>query len=153
MKMPSTSPRWLATILLALLAQTESLAQAPPGMSSEDARSLEMAVQTNPNDLAALTRLLDHYYLDKSADPQEAIAERRRRILWLIENEPGGDLAGTSQATIDPAGYYLADAEGYRLASDAWRRQAAKPDARPAVLANAAYFFKTDDKEYAVSLF
>jgi hypothetical protein len=108
MRMQPRTPRWLATIVLVVLAQSESEAQAPPGMSSEEVRRLEMAVQCNPNDGAARRRLLDHY--DRSVDPKEASAARRRHILWLIENAPGGELAGSSQATIDQPGYYLADA-------------------------------------------
>ena len=152
MRKPSRMPRWLATIALALLAQAESQAQRPPALSPEEARRLETAVQQNPNDTAARSKLLDHYYLDRTVDPTEAIAARRRHILWLIENAPENALAGTSPATIDPSGYSLADAQGYKLASEAWRRQAAKSDVKPAVLMNAAFFFKTLDKQYTVSL-
>ncbi|HTS51461.1 MAG TPA: hypothetical protein VMH05_26115 [Bryobacteraceae bacterium] len=145
-------PRWVATIALALLAQTESQAQRPAALSPEEVQRLETAVQRNPNDTAARSRLLDHYYLDRSVDPTEAIAARRRHILWLIENAPESALAGTSQATIDPSGYSLGDAQGYKLASEAWRRQAANPDVKPAVLMNAAFFFKTLEQQYTVSL-
>ena len=142
----------LLSLGLIALALSESKAQPPPGLSFAEAQRLEQAVERNPNDTAARSRLLDHYYLDKSVDPKDAIAARRRHILWLIENAPESDLAGTSQATIDRAGYYLADAEGYKLASQAWRAQMEKPDTKSAALVNGAFFFKTEDRDYCVHL-
>jgi hypothetical protein len=152
MKVLPAALRCLAAVAIMLLAQTESTAQGPPNLSSSETERLETALQRNPNDAAARSRLLDHYYLDKSVAPKDAIAARRRHILWLIENAPEGELAGSPQATIDASGYSLADPQGYKLAAEAWRAQAEKTDAKAAVLVNAAYFFKTDDREYTVSL-
>ncbi|HUI80166.1 MAG TPA: hypothetical protein VLY24_19705 [Bryobacteraceae bacterium] len=152
MKLRRTEPQCLAAVALVLLAGSQLHAQPAPGLSSAEVQRLEAAIERNPSDSGARSKLLDHYYLDKSVDPKDAIAARRRHILWLIKNAPEGELAGTPQATIDLSGHYLADAQGYQLASEAWRAQAAKPGARAAVLTNAAYFFKTNDKEYTVSL-
>jgi hypothetical protein len=81
-------------------------------------------------------KLLDYYFLVR-VDPTVAIPARCRHILWLIENTPDDELAGAPAATIDTAGHWLADPQGFNLASDAWRVQVAKPDAKPAALANA----------------
>lgn len=61
-------------------------------------------------------------------------------------------MAGSPAATIDPAGHRLADAQGFKLASDAWRTRTARADSNAAALANAAYFFKLSDKAFTISL-
>src|SRR5881396_1717928 len=81
-----------------------------------------------------------------------AIPARRRHILWLIENTPADKLAGSPAATIDAAGHRLADPQGFRLASNAWRAQTARPGIDTAALVNAAYFFKLSDKGFTISL-
>jgi hypothetical protein len=69
----------------------------------------------------------------------------------LIGNTPGDELAGTSAATIDAAGHRLADPQGFKLASDAWRAQTAKPDVSASALVNAAYFFRLSDKAFTIN--
>jgi hypothetical protein len=93
-------------------------AQAPRRqLSAAQAQQLEAALQSNPNDRAARSALLDYYFINSRLDPAEAIPARRRHILWLIENTPGDRLAGSPAATIDAAGHRLADPQGFRLAS------------------------------------
>lgn len=120
-------------------------------MSPADVERMESALKANPRDRAARSSLLDYYFLG-NVDPAVAIPARRRLILWLIENTPEDELAGSPAATIDPAGHALADARGFQLASQAWRAQAAKPDVKPATLLHAAYFLKTDDKASSIDL-
>lgn len=115
------------------------------------AAQLETALQANPHDLSARSALLE-YYFSARIDPAAAIAARRRHILWVIENAPEEQLAYGPAMTIDPAGHALADPKGFQLASAAWRAQAAKPDAKPMTLANAAYFFKTSDMRFTINL-
>jgi hypothetical protein len=121
-------------------------------LSAAQVQQYEAALKSNPGDRAARGSLLDHYFLTSSLDAKVAIAARRRHILWLIENTPSDPLAGTSAATIDAAGHRLADPQGFKLASDAWRAQTAKPDINAAALANAAYFFKLSDKAFTMRL-
>jgi len=61
-------------------------------------------------------------------------------------------MAGTSAATIDASGHRLADSQGFKLASDAWRTQTTKQGVSAAALMNAAYFFKLSDKAFTISL-
>ena len=144
--------RLLVSLALILIAvRTE--AQTPrPQISAAQAQQFETALRTNPQDRAARSALLNYYFLNSSLPAAVAIPARRRHILWLIENTPSDELAGTSAATIDAAGHRLADPQGFKLASAAWRAQTAKPDASAAVLANAAYFFKLSDKPFTISL-
>ena len=132
-------------------AHTE--AQTPrPQVSAAPAQQFEATLKTNPRDHAARSALLDYYFLNSTVSPAVAIPARRRHILWLIENTPGDELAGTSAATIDAAGHRLADPQGFKLASDAWRAQTAKPDVSAAALVNAAYFFRLSDKAFTINL-
>ena len=126
--------------------------QARPQISAVQAQQCEATLKSNPQDRAARKALLDYYFLNASLNAAVAIPARRRHILWLIENTPADEMAGTSAATIDAAGHRLADPQGFKLASDAWRMQTAKPDASAGVLANAAYFFKLSDKPFTISL-
>jgi hypothetical protein len=132
----------LPLALFILAARTD--AQTP--------QQFEATLRSNPKDRGARKALLDYYFLNSSLSAAVAIPARRRHILWLIENTPSDELAGTSAATIDAAGHRLADPQGFKLASDAWRVQTAKPDASAATLANAAYFFKLSDKAFTISL-
>jgi hypothetical protein len=143
--------RLLGSIALILFASQASAQSRRPQLSPVDAQRLETAVESDPHDLVARGALLDYYFLARM-DPAVAIPARRRHILWLIERTPDDELAGTPAATIDVAGHWLADPQGFKLASAAWRAQVAKPDIKPAALVNAAYFFKTEDKAFTISL-
>lgn len=143
--------RFLVSFALVLFAvHSEAHAQRLQTFDGDAAR-FEAALKSNPHDRAARKALLDYYFLG-GAEPAVAIPARRRHILWLIENTPDDELAGGPSATIDAAGHSLADPQGFKLASAAWRAQVALPDVKPAALVNASYFFKTDDKAFTISL-
>ena len=145
--------RRLLVSLALILCAVPTDAQTPrPQISAAQAQQFETALKNNPQDRAARSALLNYYFLNSSLPAAVAIPARRRHILWLIENAPSDELAGTSAATIDAAGHRLADPQGFKLASAAWRAQTAKPDASAAVLANAAYFFKLSDKPFTINL-
>jgi len=128
-------------------------AQDPRGqISAQEAAKLETALKADPANREARGALLDYYFLNPKVTAAAAITARRRHILWLIENTPWDELAGGPSATIDSSGHRLADPVGFKLASDAWWAQAVKPDAKPATLVNAAYFYKLTDKETSIEL-
>ncbi len=144
--------RLLETAALIAFA-TQAMAQArPPLPSTAQAQQYEAVLRANPNDSAARRALLDYYFRSSVLDPAATIAARRRHILWLIQNAPASELAGLPAATIDAAGHRLADPQGFKLASDAWRAQAARTDISAMALANAARFFKLSDQEFTISL-
>ena len=121
-------------------------------LSANEAQMLEQRLQVNPTDLADRARLLG-YYFSGSRNPAGTAATveaRRRHILWLIENRPEAELAGLSEATIDPAGHALADRAGYEQARIVWLEQMRRRPSDPAVLRHAAKFFTLPDKELAV---
>ena len=135
---------------LALCSWQAFAAPSSSRISETRAHQLEQVLQDNPNDRLARGTLLE-YYLHCRANT-DAIAARRKHILWFINNAPGDAVAGSPAAMIEPAGTALADPEGYKLASAAWRAQAAKPDATASVLINAANFFRLNDKQFAAEL-
>lgn len=144
--------------LLLLLALLTSF--LPPALaqerrikfSAEQVQQFEDALAINPGDMVARRVLLEYYFYNSALPRAEVLPARRRHILWLIENAPGGELAGTPAATIDASRNRLADRDGFKQASDAWRAQTAKPNASAMVLANAARFFKLSDKAFTMTL-
>lgn len=136
-------------VVLLLAAQAGSPARA--GISSTEAARMEASLKANPRQNSVRSALLEYYFRAPIA-PAAAIPERRRHILWIIENAPDEDIAYGPLVTIDAAGHRLADPPGFKLASAAWRAQAGKPSVKPMTLANAAYFFKLADRPYAIGL-
>lgn len=120
-------------------------------LTALQAEQKEIALRTNPSDMKARAALLEFYFRGPGA-PAVTIPARRAQILWLIQNAPADPLAGSPAATIDASGHKLADPEGFKLASAAWREQIAKQPSNAAVLANAAYFFKLSDMALTLQL-
>jgi len=123
-------------------------------LTAEQATALEEQLKTNPEDLATRTRLLGYYFTiaKNQIGVPATIAARRRHILWLVEHHPDSNLLDGSDATIDPSGHPLADADGYAKVKVAWLEQTEKHKNSAAVLGRAAWFFKTPDKEIAADL-
>jgi hypothetical protein len=121
------------------------------GLSRQEVERLEESLKSNPEDLAARARLLGYYFASslRVSGPDATIQARRGHILWIIRNHPEAEIAGLSQATIDPSGHPLADKAGYAQAREAWLQQVESHKQIPAVMANAAKFFLLPDKELA----
>jgi hypothetical protein len=145
-------PRPHALFTLIVLASQAGAQVQRPQLSSAQARNFEETLRSNPTDREARKALLDYYYLNPALDPAQAIPARRRHILWLIQNTPADELAGVSAATIDAAGHRLADPQGFKLASAAWKAQTERKDAEAATMVNAAFFFKLADKGFTIRL-
>jgi hypothetical protein len=128
-----------------------ALGQRPAMLTPLQAEQKEVALRSNPTDMKTRAALLEFYFRGPGA-PSVNILGRRTHILWLIQNAPADPLAGGPSATIDASGHKLADAEGFKLASNAWRDQIAKQPQNAAVLANAAYFFKLSDMALTLQL-
>jgi hypothetical protein len=143
--------RLLGPIALILFAAQAAAQAQRPQLSAAEAQKFEAALKSNPEDRAARSALLDYYFLAR-VDPAVTIPARRRHILWLIEHTPSDALAGSPAGTIDASGHWLADPQGFKLASDAWRAQAAKQEVSAPMLVNAAYFFKLSDKAFTIHL-
>ncbi|MCH9052501.1 MAG: hypothetical protein IIA72_15740, partial [Proteobacteria bacterium] len=131
-----------------------SLVRAGRKLSLADARILERKLARDPDALWVRGKLLGFYFYKAKrilgAGP--AIEARRRHVLWLIRNRPEGQLAGSSEATIDPIGHALADKEGYQEARALWLDQAKRKGDNKKLLLNAAKFLQLHDKELAAGM-
>jgi hypothetical protein len=123
-------------------------------LTKVEAEALEVALASNPDDLATRTKLLGFYFRSgvRLYGREATIAIRRRHILWLIEHHPGSEVFQLSETTIDAAGHTLADMNGYAEAARRWTEQAQQRGNDPTVLGNAARFFQLSDKERAAAL-
>jgi len=144
---------WSATVTAQTVSPVQ-LAHEGRTLSVAQVNDLENRLTTNPEDLAARTRLLGYYF----ASAQRAIgadatrAARRRHIVWMIEHHPEAEATTLSEMTIDPAGHALADPDGYTDAKTRWLAQIDrhKDDAR--VLLHAARFFRLPDRTLSLDL-
>lgn len=126
-------------------------------LSRAEVATLEQSLkQNNPDDPAIRAQLLGYYYHKAIPDigKQATIQARRRHILWVIEKQPGSEIASLGEARLAPVGGALADREGYELAKALWLKQAEarKGELKLRVLLNAASFLQLHDKPLAEDL-
>ena len=135
------------------LASPAGVAREGYTLTPAAAEALEATLTTNPNDLAARTKLLGFYFRQggRAVARDAAIETRRRHILWLIENRPASAVFDLSETTIDKAGHGLADPVGFAQVAAAWTEQAKRESGNARVLGNAARFFLLSDKERAAA--
>jgi TPR repeat protein len=127
-------------------------ARAGRKLNQAEVATLEQNLKQNsPDDLAIRAQLLGYYYHKAILDisKESTIQARRRHILWIIENQPGSEIASLGEARIDPAGGTLADREGYERAKALWVKQAKAHNGKPSVMLNAASFLQLHDKPLA----
>jgi TPR repeat protein len=133
--------------------QLDRLARQAQGLSADQASRLEESLSHDPNDLVARARLLGYYFAAGPRLSPETVHEARlRHILWLVQNRPESELAGMSEATIDPAGGPLADRAAYEKVKALWLAEVKAHNDAVLVLVNAAWFFKLPDKAIAADL-
>ena len=126
----------------------EQLAEQGSTMSRYEAEELETLLQKQPHNLDARTKLLGYYFYQwMPLGEQVAKQNRRKNILWLIQNHPDAQVLSIFEASIDPKGHEMADPDTYAKAKQLWQAQMlAKPD-NARVFGNAAKFFQLHDKE------
>ena len=126
--------------------QRDDFFRAAVGMTVAEAEAEEARLRANPEDFEARKRLGIFYRFSgqKVVGWNQAVAARRRHILWLIEHHPG------HRVLLDWGPIYPAhDPEGYAQARRAWLAQAEKDPEDIDALGNAAYFFQVTDKPLA----
>jgi hypothetical protein len=81
---------------------------------------------------------------------------RRRQLLWLTEHRPEMPEFRNARYGNPPfdmrPNNSLPDAVGFERAAQFWRAHVAEPGVSPKVIANAAYFFRFADRDYALSI-
>ena len=124
--------------------------RAARAMSPEQVAELEATLRRTPSDLAAREKLLVYYSDARRRLDADAIAARRAHVLWTIEHQPHGELAGSWGVRLfttneDPN----PDREGYEQAKRLWRTAMAQTGAATSTFVNAARFFEVSDKPLA----
>jgi hypothetical protein len=112
---------------------------------------MEKSIADQPDAVQPLVNLLQNL-LNRGVPPPEQVREtRRRHILWLIEHHP--EAANFAEpALLLPARGRLADPEGSAEAVRLWKEMAAKPDAKPEIIANAAIYLRAIDIPSALAI-
>lgn len=138
----------MRTIVTFLLTAYLAFAQNAARIEAQEKR-----VAQHPDaipDRVSLLRVL----LDRNLGmPIEKVRElRRKHILWLIEHHPDAPKVFEDPQLLLPARGRLADPAGSAEAVGLWKELAAKPDANPAVIANAAIYLRAIDLPSALAL-
>ncbi len=126
-------------------------------MTSGQVGELEASLRRNPEDLETRGRLLAFYWSalgggDERAG-EAATAARQRHILWLIQNHPESELAGSVEARIFlTGGDSFTDPAGYAEARELWLARTRRPEVSAAVLGNASRFFEAAEQPLAEQL-
>jgi len=137
-------------VLTPLVLSIFLCAQAPRPSPAEQIERLEKRVADGreaPQDRITLLNLYKN---------TRDVEGRRGQLLWLTEHRPEipefrRSSYGNPTFDLRPNNS-LPDAVGFNLAAELWRAHAAKPDASLKVIANAAYFFRFADGDYALSI-
>jgi thiol-disulfide isomerase/thioredoxin len=141
----------LTRLVLAAMTGTVLL-HGQPAMpqSLADADRLETYLQTSPEDLTARSRLLIYYTNPTMSVPPDRIkAALREHVVWIIQHHPEHAMLQMTWAAIAREGRRTADAEAYDAADQAWRKQLAAPSPAPGVYANAVWFYRFTNPEFA----
>ncbi len=101
-------------------------------LTDEGAKAVESTLGLKPDDASAHAQLLGYYYDRAAASPQKRLGH----VLWFIRHRPADPLTA-AYGMVSP----LADATGYKAATDAWDKQVDGHPTDAAVLADAAVFF------------
>ncbi len=140
--------RTIVPFVLSLLFFSISLyAQAPrpTPTPAEQIERLEKRVAEGRAIVQERVTLVNLYAL------QGNVEARRPHVFWLIENHPEIVQLTTPAASFDLSGPFP-DATGLARAAQLWREQGTKPGANPKAIANAALFFRFEDRATAKSL-
>jgi tetratricopeptide (TPR) repeat protein len=114
------------------------------GINAAQAAELETALEAKPGDLSGHAKLLG-YYFTKARRPGEALNNRRKHVLWVIQNHPRSELAALPYCELNG----FSDPEGYVQAKKLWLQQTDAHPEDPKVLGHAAAFFQLSDKDLA----
>ncbi|MFA5780494.1 MAG: hypothetical protein WC947_10210 [Elusimicrobiota bacterium] len=124
------------------------LAVSSRKLTDEDIKKLEEQIKTNPDDLSARIKLLGNYFT-RRRHSDSINNNRQQHVLWIIQNRPESEIAGTPYVELDPE----LDGEVYRKAKAIWLKhiETKKKDTR--ILGNAAHFFLLFDSDLAEKFF
>jgi hypothetical protein len=121
-------------------------------ITAKDAQALEEGLIKHPDNLTAREELI-RYYFEAALNSRtpELEGKREQHVLWLIENHPESELAGTPEAEIMAIGL-SESTEGYHRGKQLWLAQVeSHPDSKR-ILLSAAQFCLFSDRKIAREL-
>src|SRR5262245_25540469 len=113
-----------------------ALASRGKKISETEAESFESGLTNTSNEIA-LHILLLGYYFRRALHFPSAEKDRRRHLLWIIENVPELEIAGQPEALLSP----FEGCETYEKAKTTWLKSLERNPDNIAVLENASNFF------------
>src|SRR5579864_600997 len=134
--------RTILPFVLALAIPAVSMAQpgVPPRIDF-----LEKRVADGATNVQERITLMNLYLAARNVE------KRREQVLWLAGNHPEIPNFRNPPFDLGPSGN-LPDPAGFEQAAEIWRSHAAKADAAPPVVVNAAFFFRFADRDFARSI-
>jgi hypothetical protein len=124
-----------------------ALAMSGRNLRPAQVHELEAAIDKNPTDLSVRAKLLGYYFTSRITD-ETAKTEARKHVLWIIQNQPASELAGTPYCQLDA----IIDPDGYSSAKQLWSDQIRAHKDDTAILGHAARFFFLHDRDRAADL-
>lgn len=103
-------------------------------LTDAEAEAIEAKVKAAPGNVRNRLKLLGYYMGAQYRNP-DIRPRRAEHVLWFLENEPGGRLAGSPFCQVEPLD------PAYPRVCKVWDRLLADPDVPAAVILNAANFF------------
>ena len=138
---------FLLTTLLGLGQVARRLENAP------EIERQEKRIADHPDSIPERMSLLNLLINRSVGLPAEKVRELRRlHILWLIEHHPDAPNIFEQPQSLLAARGRLADPAGSGEAVGLWQELAKRPDAKPAVIANAAIYLSAIDLSSAFAL-
>jgi hypothetical protein len=147
---------WTILICLTCFGQSSLQRAVREGRSLNAAQAevLEQQLAVNSAAIEARGRLIGYYFVQvqtlRQDTPDKVRAARGRHVRWFVENDPGSDVLGTSEAFAMSG--WLHDPENYQALRDLWLAEVERsPDKLP-VLMNATLLLQQHDRPVATKL-
>ena len=127
--------------------ETIQLATQGNSLTVNEVQQLEEKVKIKPDLLRVRIKLLG-YYFTRYHYSKELQKSRQKHILWIIQNYPESEIAGTPYVSLNP----IIDNGAYTRAANIWLSQIGKDSTNTAILGNTASFFMIYDKDLSEKL-
>ncbi|MCU0720132.1 MAG: protein kinase [Pirellula sp.] len=116
-------------------------------LTEEQVKALQVKIDSDPNDIESRLILMGYYYGKSILDPQFR-EPHGKLVLWLIQNYPASDVAGTPYASF----HAIVNPEGFVSGKNLWMEIIKHHGSNTKVLLNAANYFLLQDKAIAEEL-
>jgi serine/threonine protein kinase len=143
------TPELAATLKEMPISKTDQRRIASQGswLNEEKAEALQAKIDSDPDDIESRLILMG-YYFGKSIRNPRLREPHSKLVLWLIENYPASDLAGSPYAQF----YAGINPEGYVSGKNLWMEMIKQHGNNTKVLLNASNYFLLQDKDIAEEL-